>query len=241
MIDNGARLNIVSFHVVQQLGLSEFSIDTRRKITIKAYDKVERSSKGLIILPIWVGPIEKDIVFQVLDIPLAYNLLLGHPWIHDMQVVPSTYHQCIKFPYNETEVVIPRDNAISINTLTMTETFIPHNKPAHDLHASLVATEQKLKMMSIGMGEYTLDSIAAMPISPKSYGKPAGKMKSFELAMTIFDTFVQSFMPLEAKKEEKIVKDWIYRGEEDDISMVTTPISPRHYGKGYTLLQQMGY
>ena len=52
LIDNGARLDIVSFHVVQQLGLSKFSIDPQCKITIKAYDEVERSSKGLIILPI---------------------------------------------------------------------------------------------------------------------------------------------------------------------------------------------
>ena len=65
------------------------------------------------------------------------------------------------------------------------------------------------------MGEYTLDSIVAMPISPKSYGKPTSKMKSHESAMTIFDTFVPSSVPLEAKKEEQVVKDWIYRGEED--------------------------
>ena len=145
---------------------------------IKAYDEVERSSKGLIILPIWVGPIEKDIVFQVLDIPLAYNLLLVCPWLHDMQAIPSTYHQCVKFLHNGIEVIISRDNAISINTLTAAETFIPHKKPAHDPQASLAIAEQNLKMLSIGMGEYTLDSIAVMPISPKSYGKPIGKMKS---------------------------------------------------------------
>ena len=55
----------------------EFAIDPRHKITIKAYDEVERSSKGLIVLPIQVGPAKREVVFQVLDIPLAYNLLLG--------------------------------------------------------------------------------------------------------------------------------------------------------------------
>ena len=34
LIDNGAGLNIVSFHVVQQLGMFEFSIDPKCKITI---------------------------------------------------------------------------------------------------------------------------------------------------------------------------------------------------------------
>ena len=206
------------------------------QIIIKAYDEVERSSKGLIILPVQVGPVEKHIVFQMLDILLAYNLFLGCPCLHDMQVVPSTYHQCVKFLHNGTEVIISGDNAISINTLTAAETFIPHNKLAHDPQASLAIAEQNLKMLSIGMGEYTLDSIAAMPISPKSYGRPTGKMKSQESTMTVFDTFVPSSISLEAKKEEQVVKDWIYRGEEDYTTSITTPISPMCYGKGYSLL-----
>ena len=119
-----------------------------------------------------MGPIEKDVVFQMLDISLTYKLFLGCPWLHDMQAVPSTYHQCVKFLHNRTEVIIPGDNSISINTLIVAKMFIPHNKPAHDPHKSLVAAEQKLKMLSIGMGEYTLDSIATMPVSPKSYGNP---------------------------------------------------------------------
>ena len=76
-----------------------------------------------------------------------------------------------------------------------------------------------------------------MPISHKSYGIPIGKMKSQESAMIVFDTFVPSSVPLEAEKEEQVVKDWIYRGEEDYTTSITTPISPMHYGKGYSLLQ----
>ena len=62
------------------------------------------------------------------------------------------------------------------------------------------------------MGEYTLDSIMEMPISPKLYGIPSGKMNPSTSTMTIFDTFVQSFVSLEAEKEEQAIKDWIYRG-----------------------------
>lgn len=73
-------------------GYSENAIDPRRKITIKSYDDKERSSQGLIVLPIQVGPVVKDIVCQVLDKELTYNIFLGRPWIHDMQAIPSTYH-----------------------------------------------------------------------------------------------------------------------------------------------------
>ena len=100
LIDGGTGLNICTLKLVYTLGYLENVIDPRRKITIKAYDDEERSSQGLIVLPIQVGPVVRDIVFQVLHKELTYNILLGRPWIHDMQAVPSTYHQCLKFPFN---------------------------------------------------------------------------------------------------------------------------------------------
>ncbi|XP_016441242.1 uncharacterized protein LOC107766874 [Nicotiana tabacum] len=39
----------------------------------------------------------KDTKFQVVDIHMAYNIILGRPLIHDMDAVPSTLHQIIKF------------------------------------------------------------------------------------------------------------------------------------------------
>lgn len=51
-----------------------------------------------------------------------------------------------------------------------------------------------------------------------------------------------SLVPLEAKKEEQAIKEWIYRGEADEEDIiVTTPISPKQYGKGYKILLDMGY
>ena len=36
-------------------------------------------------------------------------MILGRPWIHAMKAIPLTYHQCIKFSYNDIEVTIPGD------------------------------------------------------------------------------------------------------------------------------------
>ena len=91
------------------------------------------------------------------------------------------------------------------------------------------------------MGEYTLDSIVAMLISPKSQGRPLDKMKPFASTMISFGTFVQASIPLEVEKEEQAIRDWIYGGEESHTTIVKTPISPTHYGKSYALLQKMGY
>jgi hypothetical protein len=109
LIDGGSSLNICTLKLIHALGMLENSIDPQRKITIKAYDDEERAFKGLIMLPIRVGPVVKNTFYEVLDCDLSYNILLGHPWIHDMQGVPLMYHQCLKFPYDGQEITIQND------------------------------------------------------------------------------------------------------------------------------------
>nr|XP_016453036.1 PREDICTED: uncharacterized protein LOC107777510 [Nicotiana tabacum] len=55
-------------------------------------------TKGEIELSTYVEGDNKETKFQVKDMDMAYNVILGRPWIHDMDVVPSTLHQVIKFP-----------------------------------------------------------------------------------------------------------------------------------------------
>ena len=59
-----------------------------------------KSSLGIITLPIIVGPVTLPTPIHVMLGNLTYNLLLGSPWIHSMQVVPSTLHRQVKFIYN---------------------------------------------------------------------------------------------------------------------------------------------
>lgn len=69
----------MSLRVVIALDYSDTDIDSSKKITIKAYDDVECLSKGIIVLPIRVGPVTENITLQVLDLYLSYNMILGHP------------------------------------------------------------------------------------------------------------------------------------------------------------------
>lgn len=104
-----ARLNICSLKLVKALGFSDAHVDATMSIVIKAYDDEKCSFQGIITLPIRVGRIILDTTCQVLDLELPYNILLGRTWIHALKVVPSTYHQCLKFPFGNTEITIHGD------------------------------------------------------------------------------------------------------------------------------------
>ena len=75
LIDNRAGLNIVSVALLRQLDYDVESIDPHRRITIKAYDEVKCKSLGLVVLPLHIGPVERNVTCQVLDIPLSYKHL----------------------------------------------------------------------------------------------------------------------------------------------------------------------
>ena len=64
-------------------------------------------------------------------------------------------------------------------------------------------------------------------------------MKPSSLAMTLFDTFVQSSVPIQDEKDVA-VRDWIYREEKYMHNEDFTP-SPNAYGRGYSFVKKMGY
>ena len=142
LIDNGSGLNIISVAFLRQLDYYEEYIDPHHRITIKAYDEVEWKSLGLVVLPLHIGPVERDVTCQVLNIPLAYNIFLGRPWIHEMRAMPSTYHQCIKFPFHGSEVTILATTSYTCNMLKAMKNFVPTNKESIDYH------DDKLKKLS---------------------------------------------------------------------------------------------
>ena len=61
LIDNDVGLNIFSIALLRQLDYDAESIDPHRRITIKTYDEVEKKSLGLVVLPLRVGPIERNV------------------------------------------------------------------------------------------------------------------------------------------------------------------------------------
>uniref|UniRef100_A0A2N9HPH6 Integrase catalytic domain-containing protein n=1 Tax=Fagus sylvatica TaxID=28930 RepID=A0A2N9HPH6_FAGSY len=63
---------------------------------IKGFGGVGEYTKRHIQLVLKVGPIVALTRFHVMDSVVPYHILLGRPWLHKHQLIPSTYHQCVK-------------------------------------------------------------------------------------------------------------------------------------------------
>ncbi|XP_075074383.1 uncharacterized protein LOC142161988 [Nicotiana tabacum] len=66
--------------------------------TLSGFDNSSVVTKGELKLTTFAEGVVKDTKFQVVEMEMAYNMILGRPWIHEMDIVPSTLHQVIKFP-----------------------------------------------------------------------------------------------------------------------------------------------
>ncbi|XP_070032882.1 uncharacterized protein [Nicotiana tomentosiformis] len=121
LVDLGSSSNIIQGRVLEQakltrsiilatkllVGFNLASVTTRREILLHTNDK------GVM----------KTTPFEVLDGDMGYNIIPERPWMHEMKVVPSTYHHLLKFPTPEGIKQIRGDqlaarelNAISVSS-----------------------------------------------------------------------------------------------------------------------------
>ena len=112
LIDYGSALDVCPLKTASCLGLSiEDFVPTNQHV--RAYDNNRREVLGTITLELTIGSMVKKVDFQVLNIASCFNVLIGRPWIHDTEAVPSSLYRKVRFPHERTIVTIYGD------TLTM--------------------------------------------------------------------------------------------------------------------------
>ncbi|PKI53316.1 hypothetical protein CRG98_026293 [Punica granatum] len=121
MIDNGSALNVCPVTTLKQM-----NVDLNRirpsKTAVRAFDGSRREVNGEIDLLMDIGPCSFSVTFQVLDIPNAFSLLLGRPWIHSASAIPSSLHQKVKFIVEEKIITVKGEEDYAIYK----ETAVPY-------------------------------------------------------------------------------------------------------------------
>ncbi|XP_070026518.1 uncharacterized protein [Nicotiana sylvestris] len=76
LVDNGSSANICPLSTLNKLKVDDDRIH-KNSICIQGFDGGGKDSVGDIVLELTIGPVEFTMEFQVLDMAISYNLLLG--------------------------------------------------------------------------------------------------------------------------------------------------------------------
>ncbi|XP_070007907.1 uncharacterized protein [Nicotiana sylvestris] len=90
LIDPGSSVNIILLKVVNEMQADDKLVPKAR--TLSGFDNSNIVTKEDILLTTFAEGVVKATKFQVIDMDMAYNMILGRPWIHEMDDVPSTLH-----------------------------------------------------------------------------------------------------------------------------------------------------
>ena len=90
-IDDESALNVCPLKTASYLGISiKDFVPTDQHV--RAYDNSRKEVLGTATLELIIGPMIMNMEFQVLNIGSRFNMLLGQPWIHDIEAVPSSLY-----------------------------------------------------------------------------------------------------------------------------------------------------
>ncbi|XP_009626866.1 uncharacterized protein [Nicotiana tomentosiformis] len=112
LVDNRSSENIFPLSTLQKLKISTERIHMN-SVCVRGFDRGGKDSVGDIMLELSIGPVKFTMEFQVLDMVVSYNLLLGRSWRHVAKAVPSSLHQMVKFEWDRQEIVVHDDEDIS--------------------------------------------------------------------------------------------------------------------------------
>ena len=94
LINEGLAVNILPKMTMRQLGLAMEEL-SHSHLVIQGFNQGGQRLIGMIHLELIIGELISNVFFHIIDAKTTYNILLGRPWIHGNEIVPSTLHQCL--------------------------------------------------------------------------------------------------------------------------------------------------
>jgi len=96
LIDPGSAVNLLPIRSLTRAGYTMDDLEPTN-VVICGYDSNGSQALGSITLKLQMSTFIFKVKFFVIEFVTSYSALLGRPWLHKYQVIPSTLHQCFKF------------------------------------------------------------------------------------------------------------------------------------------------
>ena len=153
LVDTGSLLDLIFKRTLVKMGISLDDMKPSAR-SLTGFNGSTETMLGTIRLRVYAEGIAKNVKFSVIDVQAPYNAILGTPWIHAMKAIPSTYHQCIKFPGNEGRIITLRGDQEAARDLLVAE---KKNRKATSHVNSVVKPIQKIYPFKEEILEVTID------------------------------------------------------------------------------------
>jgi hypothetical protein len=99
LVDAGSSINIMPLKTLKTITLDVKNLSDE-KLIIHGFNQNSQKAMGAITLNLQCESLKAPTKFYVIDAETSYRALLGRPWLHSNQVIPSTLHQCLKYIEN---------------------------------------------------------------------------------------------------------------------------------------------
>jgi hypothetical protein len=97
LIDQGSCSEIMYPDLFHGLGLKQSDLQPY-DAPLFGFSGESIRPMGRITLKVHTGPISLETEFVVIDVPSPYTAIMGRRWLHSLKVVPSSFHQKLRFP-----------------------------------------------------------------------------------------------------------------------------------------------
>ncbi|XP_070033764.1 uncharacterized protein [Nicotiana tomentosiformis] len=148
LADNGSSANICPLSTLQKLKIGTERIHMNN-VCVRGFDGGGKDSVGDIMLELSIWPVEFTMEFEVLDVVVSYNLLLGRPWIHAAKAIPSSLYQMVKFEWDRQEIAVHGDEKLS----AYNDTIVPFIEIEDDKGPWVYQTFETMSVEKIPEGE----------------------------------------------------------------------------------------
>ncbi|XP_074298407.1 uncharacterized protein LOC141629281 [Silene latifolia] len=81
LVDMGSSVNLIMLKTIENMGFSQKDLQ-KKTIPLVGFSGETANSLGKIVILTYVGGINKQVRYLVIDIPSTYNVIHGRRWLH---------------------------------------------------------------------------------------------------------------------------------------------------------------
>ncbi|XP_013589574.1 PREDICTED: uncharacterized protein LOC106298015 [Brassica oleracea var. oleracea] len=220
LVDTCSSVDLIFQDTLDKMGVDLRDMKPSSR-TLTRFNGSSEKMIGTIRLPVYAGDVTRTVKFSVIRAKAPYNAILGTPWLHSMKAIPSTYHQCVKFPGKDGTTQTIRGDQRAARELLIAAVKLQQSpslvnavtKPIHKIHPQKeeileVPIDEADPSKVVRIGTYLYDDMQSLIISflkenASTFAWVTTDMKGIGPAITSHELNVDlTFKPIRQKRRK---------------------------------------